>query len=696
VRTMVKTIRLILGAMALSLLASCGGGGGCGGDSFGGSNCPPPPSSGSATVSVTISTDTVTAANPALVTAIVESEGGAPIAGVVVQFSTAGGLGAFSAPSALTDSEGVATVTLVPASASTSGADTVVATANVSGAAVTGQAGFQLAATDVGIASFASDLGSGALSAYGQTTLTVTLSDAPAGTPVNLSVASTCVTKGKATLTPATASTTNGAATFTYVDNGCGATEASDTVQLTVIGGTVSQALAIDLTSPNAASIAFVSATPERIYLKGSGYDEVSQVIFEVRDDAGNPLPGQSVSLEPTTLAGGLTLDGTSSAITKTSDSNGRVTVRINSGTVPTPVRVKATLDDSSTSTVSSGLAIAVGLPSQLNFSLSQQTINIEGFDRDRDRTPNSYTVIVSDRLGNPVPAGTTINFVVEGGGQIDTAKQIVIGANGLASTTANYQASEPRPVDGRITVLAYALGEESFLDRNGNNTFDSGEGFQDLGDVFVSRKFLPDFDAALDQFISLGISGSSACASREPDPADLLRTGVDIPSRTGTCDGVWSRAYVRRATETVLSTSTARPYVTRAFPGDVCVRPAITIPTDSVGGTGQFFDLSGSTILTGGALGGSFNFWMSDANTNRFNPVAAGSTITLKTSDGLSAEVLGGSPVPSTSFPTGASVGFTLDTGTTFGTVTVSITSPAGLTTSLGVNIDSAAVICP
>jgi hypothetical protein len=419
-------------------------------------------------------------------------------------------------------------------------------------------------------------------------------------------------------------------------------------------------------------------------------------VIFEVRDDAGNPLPGQSVSLEPTTLAGGLTLDGTSSAITKTSDSNGRVTVRINSGTVPTPVRVKATLVDSSISTVSSGLAIAVGLPSQLNFSLSQQTINIEGFDRDRDRTPNSYTVIVSDRLGNPVPAGTTINFVVEGGGQIDTAKQIVIGANGLASTTANYQASEPRPVDGRITVLAYALGEESFLDRNGNNTFDSGEGFQDLGDVFVSRKFLPDFDAALDQFISLGVSGSSACASREPDPADLLLTGVDIPSRTGTCDGVWSRAYVRRATETVLSTSTARPYVTRAFPGDVCVRPAITIPTDSVGGTGQFFDLSGSTILTGGALGGSFNFWMSDANTNRFNPVAAGSTITLKTSDGLSAEVLGGSPVPSTSFPTGASVGFTLDTGTTFGTVTVSITSPAGLTTSLSVNVDSAAVSCP
>jgi Bacterial Ig-like domain (group 1) len=691
---MMKMIRVILGAMALSLLASCGGGGGCTGDSFEGNDCPVPPSAGTATITVEISTDTVTAANPAVVTATVESEGGAPIAGAVVQFSTAGGLGAFSSPSALTDSEGVATVTLVPASASTSGADSVVATANVSGSEISGQAGFQLAATDVGIASFESDLGSGALSAYGQTTLTVTLSDAPAGTPVNLSVASTCVTKGKATLTPATASTTNGTATFTYVDKGCGAADVSDTVQLTVVGGAASQSLAIDLTSPNAASIAFVSATPERIYLKGSGYDEVSQVTFEVRDDAGNPLPGQSVSLEPTTLAGGLTLDGTSSAISKTSDSNGTVTVRINSGTVPTPVRVKATLDDSSISTVSSNLAIAVGLPSELNFSLSQRTINIEGFNR--DGTLNSYTIIASDRLGNPVPGGTTINFVVEGGGQVDTAKQIVIGDNGLASTTASFQSSSPRPDDGRITVLAYALGEESFLDLNGDNIFNSGEGFQDLGDVFVSRKYLPDFDAALDQFISLSISGSSTCASREPDPADLLLTGVDIPSRAGTCDGLWSRAYVRRATETVLSTSAARPYLIDAFPGDVCVAPAITIPIDSTGGTSQFFDLNGSVILTRGATGGSFNFWMSDANTNRFNPVAAGSTITLKTSEGLSAEVLGGSPVPSTSSPTAASVGFTLDTGVTSGAVTVGITSPAGLTTSLSVNIDSAAVSCP
>ena len=61
------------------------------------------------------------------------------------------------------------------------------------------------------------------------------------------------------------------------------------------------------------------------------------------------------------------------------------------------------------------------GLPSQLNFSVSQATINIEGYKI--QGTPNTYTVIASDRLGNPVPDGTAINFIAEGG-QIQAIRQ--------------------------------------------------------------------------------------------------------------------------------------------------------------------------------------------------------------------------------------------------------------------------------
>jgi hypothetical protein len=41
-------------------------------------------------------------------------------------------------------------------------------------------------------------------------------------------------------------------------------------------------------------------------------------------------------------------------------------------------------------------------------------------------------------------------------------------------------RASNPRPSDGRVTVLAYALGEEDFVDNNANNVFDAGDTFTD------------------------------------------------------------------------------------------------------------------------------------------------------------------------------------------------------------------------
>lgn len=53
--------------------------------------------------------------------------------------------------------------------------------------------------------------------------------------------------------------------------------------------------------------------------------------------------------------------------------------------------------------------------------------------------------------------------------------------------------AANPRPADGRVTVLAYALGEESFFDIQGTNLYhppvagnpSSGDPFQDLGEPF-------------------------------------------------------------------------------------------------------------------------------------------------------------------------------------------------------------------
>lgn len=692
---MLKILRTL--AMA-GLVAACGGGGSDAGDSGfgGGDGGSGGGSSGTPSISLSLSSTTVTAAAPATATATVRNASGGVIAGQVVAFSTSGGLGTFNSTSALTDASGQASVAVYPAPGAASGADQVVASATVNGTALTASQGFELNSSSVTISDFTSDVGGGALSAYGQTNLEVSIEGATSGTPVTVTISSVCVSKGKATLTPASATTTSGVANFTYKDQGCGATDATDALQATLTGATSSSSLNLALTSPLVSSLSFISASPEVIYLKGSGFTESSTVTFQVLDVAGNPLPNQPITLTATTLAGGLALDPASTAGPKRSDSNGRVTAIVNSGTVPTPVRIQASMTVGTTtiSTVSSSLSVAVGLPSQLNFSLSQGTHNIEGFDI--DGTPNTYNIIASDRLSNPVPAGTSINFVSEGG-QVEGIKQIAL-ANGLARTTANFISASPRPANGRITVVAYALGEESFIDGNGNNVYDCGESFQDLGDIYIDRLFNGAFDPADDQFVSLATTNTSACTAPVANPSSpLLGTGVAIPSVTANNangakgpDGLWGRAYVRRAAETVLSTSSARP-VWVSTQGGVTAAATVNLATDASGVLSSFRAV-GSSVVNVSSNEGALRFLISDANPVRLNPMAAGTTVTAtSTTAGWTVSASGG-PVPSTLEAPLGLIDYKFNPATTdanrTGTVQLSLRSPGGLTTNVRISI--------
>ena len=644
-------------------------------------------SGGAPSISLALSTTTVTTATPATVTATVRDATGAGVTGQVVKFTTVDGRGSLAVTSALTNSAGAASTTLSATSSTQSGADQVVATTTVNGAVLTASQGFQLTAASVSIAAVTADTSS--LGAYGQTNVQVLLSGTIAGTPVTVSITSACIAAGKASLTPATATTTNGTANFTYHDNGCGATATADTLNASVVGTATTGSLGLTIAPPTANSITFISATPTSIYLKGSGYTETSTIIFKVLDTAGNGLQGLSVLLHPTTLAGGLTLDGAQADVTKVSDSNGQVTVLINSGTVPTPVRITASLvTQPSVTTVSSSLSIAVGLPSQVNFSLSQATQNIEGFNF--DGTTNGYNIIASDRLGNPVPAGTSINFIAEGG-QIVQSALTTIDANGNARASSSFLSSEPRPADGRITILAYALGEESFIDLNGTNVYASNDPFQDLGNIYLDRYFNNTYNANDDQFISTTLSNSSACAAIPPAYNSLLGLNGSIPSIPGTCDGVWGKAYVRRAIQTVLSTSAANPHWASGFAAlgsasGSCPMDSLVVgyASDETPVSLRFYPLAGTALY--GA--GTYSFLVSDANAIRLNPVAAGTTIVVNGTPGVTPQLLGGSPVPSTAEASYATFSFSFVTGTPAGTVTLTFTSPKGLATSVSIPV--------
>ena len=707
----------VLALLALGALGACGGGGGSagsapfgpgGGGTGGGGTGGGGTAALAFSVAVSLSNQTVTAAQPATVSARVTAVDGTTVSNQVVSFGTTAGLGVFSAGSALTDSNGVATVTLSPASSTSVGADTVTASAAIAGTTFVGSVGFQLTATNVTISAFTADVGSAPLAAYGSTQLTVTLAGTSPATPVNVTLSSACVSQGRATLTPPTVSSATGTATFTFRDNGCGAFNTTDNLQASVTGTGATASRAVTLSAPTVSSIAFVSASPTEIFLRGSGLVENSNVTFQVRDANGLGVPNQQVTLEATTLAGGLLIEGGSVPVTRITDANGNVIVRINAGTVPTPVRVRATLSPSNISTVSSSLAIAVGLPSQQNFSLSQRTLNIEGYDV--DGTSNSYTVIASDRLGNPVPEGTAINFVAEGG-QVQAIRFTTV-INGLSSATANFQTSSPRPVDGRVTVLAYSLGEESFLDTNGDNVYTAGEDYQDLGDVFLDRLFNRSFSSTDDQFISLTISGTDPCRVAT---SPLLQLGVDAPSRAlssaavalNTCVTGWGRAYVRKAAQTVFSTSAARPgwriapdpRALSVGSSNSCRRTrmidqigATPLPPYNVNDTPNsvnFFELGDGASIVFANMGttGSLSFLLADANPVALNPVAAGTTISASATAGLTVSVLG-TPVPSTLAPSGAALNYAFDNLTTSGTITITIRSPGGLSTVISQTI--------
>ena len=225
-----------------------------------------------------------------------------------------------------------------------------------------------------------------------------------------------------------------------------------------------------------AASISFSSATPDVLVYQGGEGETQAEVKFLVKDALNQPLAGETVKFSLNTAVGGLALQS-SQAVT---DSSGVATARVISGTVPTPVRVTATAGKYSAQ--SSQLAISTGLPHQNGFSLSVSNYNPAFYNT--DGVSITLTARASDRQGNPVPDGTTVNFVTEGGiGTITSKCSMTAGSCNVTLLSSGFRNAL---VDaGRQTVLAYMQGEESFDDKNSNGVFDTGE--------FVSNYDLPE-----------------------------------------------------------------------------------------------------------------------------------------------------------------------------------------------------------
>jgi hypothetical protein len=425
-------------------------------------------------------TTSVSVDSPAKLTATAKDSSGRPIAFQVISFSTTSDLSFDPASgTALTDANGSASITVK--AGNTSGATTIRALiTDILGTAVSGTVSLSIATPNLSLSALT--INPATLSAGGSAGVSVTVMDGsgnPLTTTVAVSFTSDGVKIGKATIT-SQVYTVNGVASATYRDINFGAL---DTITATLsIGGTttLTKTGTITVNAAAAGAISFVSATPANIALKGTGgagRSETSVVVFKVLDTNGNTIKKKvNFSLVANTIVGGLSLSNYSA---DSDPLTGLVQTIVNAGTASTPVRVSATIDGTMITTTSDNLVVSTGIPAQNSFSPTASILNIEGWSF--DGITSDITVRLADHYNNPVPDGTAVYFRTSGG-SIQPSCTTTKGA-----CTVQFTSQAPRPANGRAVVWAYALGEESFLDLNGNGQYDPGiDTFTDLPEPFL------------------------------------------------------------------------------------------------------------------------------------------------------------------------------------------------------------------
>ena len=385
----------------------------------------------------------------------------------------------------------------------------------------------------------------------------------------------------------------SGVVTVTYT---AGAGCDSDSVRaFATVNGEQLQAQSATIAIENAApsSIEYLGSDPAdgQLSIKGSasvGGQESATLFFLLKDENGTPLTSPAdVTFTLSTTIGGIVFAGGQTEIVRQSNSQGEVSVQVNSGTVPTSLAVQATLTALPTVTTSTNaLSISAGLPVQENFRIAVSSANPSPGGGSFVNTPSQVTASAADQFGNPVPDGTNIQFVAELG-KIGSSCQTV---EGTCSVTWNSQglreekfdpfkktracASAQQPGEfvsqygvargycglhdrfGRSTVLVYTPGVESFIDTNGDSIWGTAADNSDR--VYVD---LPDPFVDANETGLYGVPPNNVFFNIENEGSYQQRNGQYNGINGDCAQGGDCRIYVRRQIVIVSSTSDTQLY---------------------------------------------------------------------------------------------------------------------------------------
>jgi hypothetical protein len=225
---------------------------------------------------------------------------------------------------------------------------------------------------------------------------------------------------------------------------------------------------------------------------------------------------------------------------------------------------------------------------------------------------------------------------------------------------------SPPLKGAGRATILATAIGEESFTDTNGNGYWDTGEPFVHLGEPYRDDNENNTYDSG-EFFLDFDKSG----ARDAPDPALTAFKGITCTGTPATC----STSTLAIGVSHLLIMSTAQASLTN---------PA----TGGFGGSlGSGLTIIHSPAPPAAPHAGTLSFTVEDLNGN---PMAAGTTVSVAADTAIGTMTGQGVGTPWTIGCRGGiggepiAVTFSASQNAGAGTITITVTSPGTHTATI------------
>ncbi len=191
---------------------------------------------------------------------------------------------------------------------------------------------------------------------------------------------------------------------------------------------------------------------PTSVNVKGTGGQCTSQIVFEVKDAAGE-LVADGYRIDFSILSGPNGGEEISPVLTTTS--GGKAGTILTSGFKSGPVSVKGTyFNDTNVTTTTGDIAIVSGPPVGEELGIHVQYINVSGLWKMGLR--NGVTVNAGDIYGNAVPDNTAISFkTYNTGGLFDPGSD---GTSGGFGNSDLISVASPSPLQGFVSITGEAI----------------------------------------------------------------------------------------------------------------------------------------------------------------------------------------------------------------------------------------------